>query len=116
MLKCPVARYVDDVFAAARKGLTYHAGRVLSVKSRLLGFPTDNAKDADDAIRMVCLGTEVEAMFSTKQLGTHVGHAKAAKYTSPLRCSLAAGVLTPGKASKLAGRLSFSVICYCFRE
>ena len=60
--------------------------------------------------------TEVEAMFSTKQLRTHVDHAKAAKYMSPLRCSLAAGVPTPGKASKQAGRLSFSVICYCFRE
>eukprot|EP00435_Cladocopium_sp_Y103_P044779 s1987_g12.t1 len=109
VFKCPVARYVDDFFAASRKGLTYHAGRVLSVISRLLGFPTDSAKDADDAIRMVCLGAEVEAMFSTRQLRTHVDHAKAAKYISSLRSFLAAGLLTPGEASKLAGRLSFSV-------
>lgn len=109
MFKCPVARYVDDFFAAGRKGLTYHAGRVLSIISRLLGFPTDEAKDADDAIRMVCLGAEVEAWFSTRQLRTQVDRSKAARYMAALRSFLASGILTPGEASKLAGRLSFSV-------
>eukprot|EP00435_Cladocopium_sp_Y103_P039301 s772_g10.t1 len=111
VFRCPVARYVDDFFAAYRKGLTYHAGRVLSIISRLLGFPTDDAKDADDAIQMVCLGAEVEAWFSTRQLRTQVDQSKAAtrKYISSLRSFLALGVLTPGEASKLAGRLSFSV-------
>ena len=77
MFKCPVARYVDDFFRAGRKGLRYSAGKILSVICTLLGFPTDDAKDADDTLRMVCLGAEVEAWFATRQLKTRV---KAVKY------------------------------------
>ena len=107
--KCPAARYVDDFFGSCRKGLKYHAGVVLSIVSRLLGFPTDAAKDADDAISMVCLGAQVQAFFSTRQLQTHVAPAKAAKYIRQLSQMLQTGVLAPGEAAKIAGRLGFSV-------
>ena len=87
----------------------YHAGRVLSIVSRLLGFPTDDAKDADDAISMVCLGAHVEAMFSTRQLATQVDQDKAIRYCGQLLLMLQTGILAPGEAARLAGRLSFAV-------
>ena len=43
---CPAARYVDDFFGASRLGIQWHAGRVLTVISKLLGFPVDDDKSA----------------------------------------------------------------------
>ena len=53
---------------ASKAGLVYHAGQVLRIVSRFLGFPTDDAKGADAAIGLVCRGANVEAMFSMRQL------------------------------------------------
>lgn len=107
--RCPAARYVDDFFGVSRAGVLYHAGKVLSVLSRFLGFPTDDAKDAQETVWMICLGAQVRVMFASKQLFTCVAPAKAAKYSELLEIMLTTGVLSPGEASKMAGRLGFSV-------
>ncbi|CAE8643663.1 unnamed protein product [Polarella glacialis] len=54
----PAARHVDDFFRANKAGVTWTAGRCLSVVSKLLGFPTEDSKDADHLICMTVLGAE----------------------------------------------------------
>ena len=106
---CPAARYVDDFFGASRRGVRWNAGRVLAVICKLLGFPVDDDKSAEDDIRLVILGAECEIDWPRRQLRTCVAPAKAAKYRCQLLGVIAGGVLAPGDASKLAGRLSFAV-------
>ena len=96
-------------FGASKVGVKLTGGVLFSILASLLGFPTDPAKDSDQCSSMIVLGACCTADFSRKVLNTHVEPAKAAKYLELLRGVLVAGTLAPGDASKLAGRLSFSV-------
>ena len=110
LFKAPMARFVDDFFGASRVGVKLTGGVLFSILASLLGFPTDPAKDSDQCSSMIVLGACCTADFSRKVLNTHVEPAKAAKCLELLRGVLDAGTLAPGDASKLAGRLSFSVL------
>ena len=106
---CPAARYVDDFFGASRLGVRWHAGRILTVVSKLLGFPVDDDKSAENDILLIVLGAECRIDWPRRQLSTRVDPVKAVKYRDQLLRVILSGKLTPGDASKLAGRLSFSV-------
>ncbi|CAJ1450925.1 unnamed protein product [Effrenium voratum] len=97
----PANRYVDDYFGASRSGVTWSSGRILSVLSRLLGFPTDHSKDADATWEMVVLGASVQVSWKQQQIFTHVSHDKAQKYRALLQhmldCQELAGREKPPK-------------------
>ena len=105
----PASRYVDDFFGANRAGVALTGGVVLSILASLLGFPCDEGKDSDHSTAMTVLGALRTLSFADRVLFTRVDLEKAAKYQRQLREMLTTQVCTPGDASKLAGRLSFSV-------
>ena len=105
----PVARYVDDFFAVNKVGVSFSGGWLLTVLAGLLGFPTDPAKNSDNAESMVVLGSLCRVDFPSRSLHTQVDPVKAAKYTQVLQTVLDTNALEPGQASKMAGRLSFAV-------
>ncbi|CAE7673108.1 YRB2 [Symbiodinium necroappetens] len=103
---CPAARYVDDFFGASRRGVRWNAGRVLAVICKLLGFPVDDDKSAEDDIRLVILGAECEVDWLEAASPIQGG------YGQGVSCALALPrrkQRSIGDASKLAGRLSFAV-------
>jgi hypothetical protein len=72
------------------------------VLSKVLGFPTDNDKDADDAVKMVVLGAESRIDWPRRAMLLHVDESKAVRWSLKLMEALEAGVLFPGDASKFA--------------
>ena len=108
-LKAPVARFVDDYFGASREGVYWTAGRCFSVVSKILGFPTEDGKDADDLIRMVVLGNEVFLHFPGSTINLCVDSAKATKWLQQLLEVLKKEICDPTCAAKFAGRFNFAV-------
>ncbi len=106
----PVARYVDDFFGASKEGITWSGGRILSVLSKLLGFDSDDAKDADDAIRMTVLGAELAIKWPYRSVSSKVDSAKASRWIDDLVAMVKRGVCSMELAAKYAGRLSFAVV------
>ena len=109
LCKAPMGRYVDDYFGACRQGVTYTGGVCLTIIATLLGFPTDDAKDADNMMRMTVLGAMVIVDFPAKAVLTHVSESKAEKWKTILLALLESGVCTSQEAASMGGRLSFSV-------
>ena len=109
LFKAPACRYVDDYFGASKTGVVFSAAKVLTIMSRLLGFPTDHAKDDDATWNLVVLGALVSVSWAEQKVFTRVNPDKAKKYQAVLQQMLDSNVLTAGDASKMAGRLSFSV-------
>ena len=106
----PVARYVDDFFGASKEGITWTGGRILSVLSKLLGFDSDDAKDADDAIRMTVLGAELAIKWPYRSVSSKVDSVKASRWVDDLVAMVKRGVCSMELAAKYAGRLSFAVV------
>ena len=105
----PGCRYVDDFFGASRKGVRLTGGVILSMLASVLGFPCDDSKNADYAAAMTVLGCLCTVSFAERVLYTRVDAEKASKYRLQLKELLELQHLSPGDASKLAGRLSFAV-------
>ena len=79
LLKAPMGRNVDDYFGASRQGVHYTGGVCLTIIAALVGLPTDEAKNADNLMRMVVLGATVIVDWPGKAMLTHVAEAKADK-------------------------------------
>ena len=109
IFKAPMGRYVDDFFGACRQGVHYTGGVCLTILAALLGFPTDDAKDADNLMRMVVLGATVIVDWPGKSMQTHVAEAKAERWREILLRLLNEGKCSRQEAAAMAGRLSFSV-------
>ena len=109
LFKAPACRYVDDYFGASRAGVIFSAAKVLTILSRLLGFPTDHAKDDDATWSLVVLGALVTVSWDEQKVFTRVNPDKAQRYQAVLKQMLDSNMLTAGDASKMAGRSSFSV-------
>ena len=73
-----MGRYVDDYFGACRQGVTYAGGVCvcLNIIATLHGFPTDDAKNADNMMRMTVLGAMVIVGFPAGAVLTHVAESK----------------------------------------
>ncbi|CAE8612287.1 unnamed protein product [Polarella glacialis] len=99
----PAAQYVDDFFGANKAGVTWTAGRCLSVFSKLVCFPTEDSKDADHMTCMVVLGAESKIDWPSRQVGARVDPCKAKKWINYLLAMLDDERLLAGDASKMAG-------------
>jgi len=108
--RAPLGRYVDDYFGADRQGVTYTGGVCLTIVATLLGFPTDDAKNADNMMRMIVLGAMVIIDWPEKATRTHIAEDKAEKWKKVLLGLLASGKCCSQDAASSAGRLSFSVM------
>jgi hypothetical protein len=109
LFRAPTARYVDDYFGTSRDGVQYSGGVCLTILARLIGFPTDDAKSADDMIRLVVLGASVIVDWPGKACRTHIADGKADKWGAILEKLLASGACSPMDSASMGGRLSFSV-------
>ena len=109
LLKAPMGRYVDDYFGASRQGVEYTGGVCLTILAALVGLPTDEAKDAENLMKMVVLGATVIVDWPGKAMLTRVADDKAEKWTMILLRLLASGTCCQQDAASMAGRLSFSV-------
>ena len=109
LFKAPMARYVDDYFGCSRDGVVFSGGVCLTIVASLLGFPTDEAKSADDLIRMVVLGASVWVNWPGRSFEARVADAKAEKWSKFLKALLEVGVCNSADAASMAGRLSFTV-------
>jgi hypothetical protein len=109
LMKAPLGRYVDDYFGASKEGVCYTGGVCLTIVATLIGLPTDDAKAADDMIKMVVLGATVIVDWPGKACIAHVAEAKSEKWKDLLEQLLASGVCAPCNAASMAGRLSFTV-------
>ena len=109
LFRAPLGRYVDDFFGASRSGVQFCGGTCLTIMAALIGFPMDEAKSASREIYMVVLGASVNIDWAKKLITMHVDEAKAEKWKVCLLAILEAGVCSPERAAKMAGRLSFAV-------
>jgi hypothetical protein len=109
LMKAPLGRYVNDYFGASKDGVCFTGGVCLTIVATLIGLPTDEAKAADDMIKMVVLGATVIVDWPGKACIAHVAEAKADKWKDLLEKLLASGVCAPCEAASMAGRLSFTV-------
>ena len=106
---CPVARYVDDFFGASREGVAMTGGVILSVILKLLGLQTDPAKDVDDTLQMVVLGSAVRIMLAARAVTTAIAEKKAVKWADLLMKAVQENRLEWDEAAKMADRLSAAV-------
>ena len=106
---CPVARYVDDFFGADREGLVYSGGNCLSVISKLVGFLSEDDKDADNCIQMIVLGVDVAMNWARRTISTVISEVKASKWRVLLQAIRSSMLCDAETASKMAGRLNFAV-------
>ena len=109
LFRAPGNRYVDDFFGASKRGVRLTGGVILSILASILGFPCDESKDADYAEAMTVLGCLCTVCFTERVLYTRVATDKASRYRLQLAEMLDLQHLSPGDASKLAGRLCFAV-------
>jgi len=109
LFKAPAARYVDDYFGASRKGVKCTAGVCLEVVANLCGFPIDPAKSDNGTLELLILGAEVAVLLAEQAVSIKVDAKKAVKWSELLLSALSENRLDGGEASKMAGRLSFSV-------
>ena len=107
LLRLPVSRYVDDFFAVDRPQDVEHA---LSCFARLaravLGEDALAHDKLEHGMPLDILGLQFEA--SANGINVQVNEAKAQKWLRDIEQYLGGHKLSPGQASKLAGRLSFA--------
>ena len=109
LCKAPLGRYVDDFFGASRVGVRFSGGVCLSILAALLGFPTDEAKTVEPVTYMVVLGAFVNLDWPRKLVTMHIEEAKAERWKACLQQIVNEAKCSPELASKMAGRLSFTV-------
>jgi hypothetical protein len=105
----PLGRYVDDYFGASKQGVRWSGGACLSVIAALLGFPTDDAKDADSMIYMIVLGASVNLDWPCKLVRMCIDEAKAERWVAKLQQLVQDKRCSSDEAAKMAGRLNFSI-------
>ena len=109
VFKAPCARFVDDFFGVSRVGSHWTAGRLLSVVSRIVRFPIDDSKGADDLIRMVVLGVETQLDWPWRSINARLEDKKASKWLQGLLAIMEVQGCEPSLAEKFAGRFNFAV-------
>jgi hypothetical protein len=107
LLMLPLARYVDDFFAADRQEDAEHALECFAqVVRAVLGADALSADKMEYGNPLQVLGLHFQG--SNKGVCVRVTDDKAQKWLEDVDKALATGRLTPGDAAKLAGRLSFA--------
>ena len=106
-LKLAVLRYVDDFFGGERPETLAHAVHCFSrLVKLLLGASAVAAHKIDFGATLVVLG--IELRLSAVGFCCRPAVMKVQKWIECIKKALAAGVLEPGEASKLAGRLRWA--------
>ena len=114
ILKIPSLRWVDDFFGVEPAGTTEHCKLCFARCVRaMLGEGAIEPQKLQHGKTLTILGIDVRLgkktvkMWPTKQ--------KVQQWTAELRSHDATGEMTPGAASKMAGRLNFAVQ-HCFKK
>ena len=81
----------------------------MSVLGSLCGIVMDDAKDVDNSISVIALGLMVEVSLSMCKVLVRLDEDKAALWLQELRSAVASDRLDAWEASKLAGRISWSL-------
>jgi hypothetical protein len=106
-LHLAVGRYVDDFFAAEVAGTEQHAMECFTRLVRALLGPTAiKAEKVESGLELNVLGLHVS--YDKQGMNVRVTDKKASEWSATIRTALKEEKLSPGTASKLAGRLSFA--------
>ena len=114
VLFLPMARYVDDFFAASRAGTADHA---MWSFARLVRAVLGESAIAETKLEVGPAVTVLGIVFSCEATGVALWPSpdKLAKWRAKCADALASGTLTAGDASKLAGALSWANQCVWHR-
>ena len=77
ILRCPVARYVDDFFSASREGISWCGGACLDLLSKVLGLPLDPKKSETKVTSLLLLGARLSTSLATMDVVIAVEEDKA---------------------------------------